>query len=108
MRVLFDECMPERLRHDIAKLSARLTIETARYAGLAHLSNGALLAAMAGRYDALVTVDKNLRYQQNMTGRTVSVVVITSVNNDIDLIRPVLPAVAAALAIIPAGDVVEV
>jgi predicted nuclease of predicted toxin-antitoxin system len=108
MRVLFDEGMPERLRHDLAKLSGTLTVETARYAGLAHLSNGALLSAKAGRYDVLVTVDKNLHYQQNMTGRIVSVVVITSVNNDIDLIRPVLPAVAAALAVTRQGTVVEI
>jgi hypothetical protein len=43
-----------------------------------------------------------------MTGRSVSVVTITSVNNDIDLIRPVLPAVAAALATIQPGTVIEI
>ena len=41
MRILLDACVPEGLRHDLA---AAGTAETARYAGLSLLSNGALLA----------------------------------------------------------------
>ena len=49
MRVLLDACVPEDLRHHIFGHD----VETARYAGLSHLSNGALLSAMAGRFDVL-------------------------------------------------------
>lgn len=100
--------MPERLRHDLAKLSSSLIFETSRFAGLWHLSNGKILAAMAGRYDVRVTTDKSLRYDQNMAGRSIAIVVIASVNNDIALLRLTMPKVIAAIAIIRPGDVIEV
>jgi hypothetical protein len=65
MSVLLDACLPERLRFDLASAG---TVHSARYAGLQLLSNGALLAAMAGRYDVLVTCDQSIRYQNVVTG----------------------------------------
>ena len=58
MRILLDACMPQDFRHALKNFD----VVTARYAGLATLSNGALLAAMAGKFDVLVTTDRNLRY----------------------------------------------
>lgn len=105
MRVLLDACVPARLRHELAHVG---TIESARFAGLSKLSNGALLAAISGRYDALVTADKSMRFEQNMDGRSFAVVVIVSVDNDLAQLQPIMPAVAAALATIRPGDVIEV
>jgi predicted nuclease of predicted toxin-antitoxin system len=105
MRILLDACLPERLRHDLASAG---TVETARFAGLSHLSNGALIAAMAGRFDVLVTIDANLQYQQNLSIRSVAVVVVRSKSNDIGFLRPLMPAVISALVSIEPGTVIEV
>jgi hypothetical protein len=67
-----------------------------------------LLTATEGRYVALVTTDKTLRHEQSMAGWTVAIVVIVSAANDITQLRPVMPRVAAALAVIHPGEVVEV
>ena len=40
------------------------------------LSNGELLSAAEGKFDLLVTTDQNLRYQQNLGGRTLAILVL--------------------------------
>lgn len=105
MRVLLDEFLPVDFRHDLAHVG---TIETSRYAGLNQLSNGALLAAMVGRYDILITSDKGIRYQQVMAGRPLSVVILRAPSNDIDDLKPLVPAIALALTTIKPGTVVEI
>jgi hypothetical protein len=59
MRLLIDECIDEYLRH----LFPGHDCETARYAGLAGLSNGTLLsAAEAAGFDVFITVDQNIPF----------------------------------------------
>ena len=73
MRILFDQGTPvpisRHLNGHIVGISADL--------GWARLRNGELLAAAeeAG-YELLLTTDKNLRYQQNLTDRKIAIVVI--------------------------------
>ena len=63
MRILGDECVDQHLR----LLIPQHACETASYAGLAGLKNGALLtAAEAAGFDVLVTVDQEIPYQQNL------------------------------------------
>ena len=55
-------------------------VSTAAEAGLGAVTNGYLLKAAEGRFDVLVTTDQNIRYQQNLTGRSVAIVVLMSTN----------------------------
>jgi hypothetical protein len=73
MLVLFDQSTPAPLR---LYLTAHTVIE-ARERGWDRLVNGDLLyeAEMAG-FEVFVTADKNLRYQQNLEGRRIAIVVI--------------------------------
>lgn len=73
MRILFDQGTPVPLRNYLLPHS----IETAYEKGWSNLENGDLLteAEVAG-FDALVTTDQNLRYQQNLAGRKISIVVL--------------------------------
>ena len=105
MRILLDECVPVDFRHDLAPFG---TVETAKYAGLDHNSNGVLLAAMAGRFDVLVTVDTSLKHQQSIAGRSVAVVVVRVPTNALVDLRPRVPDSARALATIQPGAIVEV
>jgi hypothetical protein len=73
MLVLLDQGTPaplrRHLRHHIVK--------TATQQGWDTLANGELLAAAeAEKFDVFVTTDKNLRYQQNLAGRRIAIVVI--------------------------------
>lgn len=104
-RILLDTCVPERLGHDLAMCGH---VETARFAGLDTPSNGALLSAMAGRFEVFITVDTNLPYQQTLVGRSVSVLVLRAASNDIADLWPLIPAVAAAIASMAPGIIIEV
>ena len=65
MRILIDECIDERFRNAFPGHDC----QTARYAGLAGLQNGDLLAAAEiAKFDVFVTVDQGIAYQQNLTG----------------------------------------
>jgi hypothetical protein len=73
MRVLFDQSTPVPIRPLLAGHSVR----TAAQERWDTLKNGDLLsAAQAAGFDVLLTTDKNIRYQQNLTGRTIAIVVI--------------------------------
>jgi predicted nuclease of predicted toxin-antitoxin system len=73
MRLLFDQGAPVPLRTHLPTH----TVETAYERGWAGLSNGELISrAEAEGFDALVTTDQNLRYQQNLAGRKIGVVVL--------------------------------
>ena len=82
MRIILDENVPFALRR---MLTAR-QVTTVQQAGFRGLQNGALLAALEGEFDVLVTADKNLRYQQNLTGRTLAIVELPT--NRWSLLRP--------------------
>ena len=66
------------------------------------MSNGALLAAAETRFDALVTTDKNLQYQQNLTGRRLAVLVLPTTSWPI--IQRHAAAVVAAVAALEPGE----
>jgi hypothetical protein len=74
MLVLFDHGTPRTLaRH----LIGQHAVTEARARGWERLGNGELLdAAEAAGFDVLVTTDKNLRYQQNLTRRKLAIVVL--------------------------------
>ncbi len=44
--------------------------------GWSSLSNGDLLRAAEGRFDLMITTDRNLKYQQNMRGRNIAILVL--------------------------------
>lgn len=73
MRVLFDQARPLPIRNYLKGHEVR----TAAQQGWERLKNGELLiAAEANGFDVLLTTDKNMRYRQNLTGRTIAVVVL--------------------------------
>ncbi|HEV3483569.1 MAG TPA: DUF5615 family PIN-like protein [Candidatus Acidoferrales bacterium] len=65
MRILIDECLPVGLRESLTALGYEA--ETVRRAGYGAKKNGELLSTMEGRWDVLLTNDRNIQYQQNMS-----------------------------------------
>lgn len=73
MRVLFDNGTPR----GVAAAFPDHTVEEARSHGWDTLRNGELLdAAEAAGFDVLLTTDRNIRHQQNLTGRKISIVAL--------------------------------
>jgi len=76
VRILLDQGIPVPLR---AILSGH-EVSTAYELGWSTLSNGELLLAAETRFELFVTTDQNLRYQQNLAGRRLSILVLPTTN----------------------------
>src|SRR5271168_2390200 len=72
MRVLFDQGTPVPLRRALSPH----VVSTVHELGWSTLSNGDLLDAAEAQFDAFVTTDQNLRYQQNLAGRRLAILVL--------------------------------
>jgi hypothetical protein len=83
-------------------------IATVAEAGWAGVKNGALLQLAATRFEVLLTVDRNLEYQQNFSSLTIAVIVVDSPSNDVEVLRPLMPKVLEALATAKLGVVTHV
>jgi predicted nuclease of predicted toxin-antitoxin system len=98
-RILLDENMPKGLR----ALLAGHTVETAHQMGWGGLTNGDLLAtAETAGFDAMLTADSNIQYQQNLTGRRLALIVLST--NNWHVIRSNADAVRAAVDQARAGS----
>jgi len=82
--------------------------QTVRQAGYGAKKNGELVSLMEGRWDVLLTNDRNIKYQQNMDGRNVSILILCAKSNRIKDLLPLMPACARALLSISPGRIVEV
>ena len=77
MRLLLDENLPRRLKQDFAEHE----VFTVRDKGWNGIQNGELLKLMlAAGFDALLTFDKNLQYQQDFKNYTLTVLVLNAKN----------------------------
>ena len=105
MRVLLDECVPRRFRHALVGADVSTTRDE-RWDGL---RNGDLLARMreAG-FTTLVTVDRNLTYQQHIAASGLAVIVMHAVTNRLEHLVPLAPQVLDAIAVTPSGAIARV
>jgi predicted nuclease of predicted toxin-antitoxin system len=106
MNILLDECLPVELKGHV--LAAGHNCQIVREAGFASQKNGALLALAEGRWDVLLTSDRNIKYQQNMTGRNISILILRARSTRMRDLVPLMPACSQALLSIQPGSVSEV
>ena len=97
MRLLLDECLPEILTEWLPGWETK----TVRELGWAGISNGELLRRAEAQFDLLLTADRRLRYQQNLRGRRLAVLVLPS--NRLKVLRGMVPALEAAMAKLEPG-----
>ena len=73
MSILFDQGVAGDLRISLAGHDVRF----ARQMNWSELNNGQLLAAAeVDGFDLMITTDRNLRYQQNLSKRRISIIVL--------------------------------
>jgi len=92
MKVLLDE----NLDHALRRLLGHHEAFTVTHMGWSGLQNGALLrAAEEAGMDVLLTGDRTLRYEQNLTGRRLAIVTLSA--NRLPILKQHLPKIIAAL-----------
>ncbi|HEY6227535.1 MAG TPA: DUF5615 family PIN-like protein [Verrucomicrobiae bacterium] len=106
MRILIDECLPARLRHEIAGHD----VKTVKQAGWLGIKNGALLklAADSGNFDVFLTIDQNLPRQQRVQNLPFAIFVLRAKSNRMEDIRPLIPELIQRLPEARPGQVVEI
>jgi hypothetical protein len=82
-------------------------VDTAYERGWAALANGELLAtAERDGYELLITTDQNLRYQQNFSGRTIGILILSTTSWP--RIQHHLDAIQSAIDTVEPGAYVEI
>jgi hypothetical protein len=104
VRILLDECVPRGLKRELSGH----TVTTVPEAGWASIKNGALLRLAEQSFDAFVTVDRGMRYQQNLSAYNIALVVLVVRHNKLEELRPLVPSLLDALAEVRAGVVTYV
>lgn len=100
MKVLFDQGTPVPLRRALTAHA----VSTAYEMGWMALNNGELLNAAEASFDAMITTDKNLRYQQDLTGRRLAVLVLPTTSWP--SLKSHVTQIAAALDALQPGEIV--
>jgi predicted nuclease of predicted toxin-antitoxin system len=94
MRILIDECLPAPIIDSLTPFGHEC--KTVREIGLGSKKNGELLALAEGEWDVLLTNDKNVKYQQNMEGRRISILILSAKSNRLRDLLPLIPACVRA------------
>jgi len=96
VRVLFDQNLPHKLRTKLSSVGSRHEIVTAAYMGWAELKNGELLrVAEASGMEVFVTGDGTMAYEQNLSGRRLAIVALST--NNWPIVRNYVPQILAAI-----------
>jgi hypothetical protein len=105
VRVLLEEQLPRQLTSHVVGHDVR-TVQQQRWVGL---KNGDLLThAAAAGFEAFVTADQSLQFQQNLRGSPLFVVVLVARSNALEDLLPVVPEMLAALAKPESGRIVRI
>lgn len=103
MKIILDESVPQKLR----LLIEAHTVITVAYQGWSGLKNGALLtAAEEAGYDLFITADQEIKYQQNLTGRGMAVLVLSS--NNWDYVKAAISKIVTAIESMTPGGYSEI
>ena len=99
MRILLDECVDWRLSRDIVGHD----VKTAHQMGWSTIKNGELLALASRHFEAFITVDRNLAFQQNTDTLSIPVIVLRATSNRLDDLRPLVADLLKVLSSAKAG-----
>lgn len=104
MRLLLDEWVPQRLKHDFPEHN----VWTVEEVGLCGVKNGELLAAAAKSFDALITVDRRIKFQQNLSNVDLALIILIAKPCRYSQLKLLFPGVLSVLNQIEPGVVVEI
>jgi len=104
MKIILDESVPQKLR---LLIEGSHTVVTTWYQGWSGLKNGELLnAAEEAGFDLFITADQELTYQQNLTGRKMALLVLST--NNWDFVKASIGEIKGAIHAVTPGSYTEV
>lgn len=98
MKILLDECVPWPMHRLLTGHECR----TAQQQGWGGIKNGRLLQLAEGGFNRFITSDQNLRYQQNLSGRGIAILELST--NKLHRIEASAVLIQAAIAAIKPGE----
>lgn len=106
MKILLDESIPRKLRHDFGSVHDVYTVQDKGWLGR---KNGELLRLMTDdQFELFVTVDRNLSYQQNLEKLKITIAVLIAVDNRRETLKLLLPKLFEKLAEPQLQKVIEI
>lgn len=104
MKVLLDECVDRRF----AEYITGHEVKTVPQMGWAGIKNGELLTLAARQFDVLLTVDRNLFFQQRLPKYDIAVLVLRAHSNRLAVLRTLIPNVLEVLPTVRPGEIFQV
>jgi hypothetical protein len=102
MRILLDENLPQKLRLHLTEHN----VFTIGYMGWKGLTNGQLLSMAEQHFDAFITIDRNIQFQQNVGTRDIGIILLVAPNNQLQTLVPFVPEIEATLATLKPGELI--
>ncbi len=105
MKLLLDECLPRKLKNHLPGHECHTVPE----AGWAGKKNGELLLlAEKSGFEVFLTLDRGMEYEQNLKGRHIAIVLVTTKSSQLADLSPRMPAVLEVLRSVRAGQLAHV
>lgn len=104
MKVLLDECLPRKMKRGLVGHE----VFTVPEKGWTGVKNGALLQLAEANFDVFVTVDGNMRYQQNLSEKNLAFIVLSAPDNTLETLEPLTPQILTALISLQPGSIVKI
>jgi len=103
MRILIDESLPRRFAAELCGHQVKTVVAC----GWGGLKNGQLLALAATAFDVLITGDRNMQYQQNLSTLPIAVIVLATADNHLDSLRKLVPKLLSVLTNLAPRTLIE-
>lgn len=104
MRVLFDECLPRKLKREFSDFDVSTVLEK----GWGGKKNGELLRLAQSEFDVFVTNDHGITYQQNLKNVQIAIITLKTQNNRLESLLPLVSQVKLALETIQKGEIIQI
>jgi len=106
MKILLDESLPRKLKYDFGEEHEVLTVRDMDWLSK---KNGELLKLMVdNKFDLFITVDRNLRYQQNLERLPLTIFVLCGIDNRRETLQKLIPELFKRLAAGTLENVIEI
>lgn len=93
---------------DLVGALAGHEVRTVGQMGWKGLENGQLLARAAQQFDTLISMDKNLPVEHDITQHRIGLVLVRAISNRFETLQPLVPSIQEALAAVRPGQIERV
>lgn len=101
MKILLDECIDHRFRFEFNEYD----VQTVSFMKWNSLQNGALLKKAEQEFDVFITVDANIRFQQNFTNLNLAILILRPTKNKLHFLKDLVLQIIKELETVRSGDI---